>query len=166
MTYQSRLTISASARDAALPLLQARLADAIHLERQSKQAHWNVKGREFLQLHQLFDQIHAVVEEFGDTIAERIVTLGGTADGRVDTVARSSQLAPYPIDARDGASHLDAIAAALAKFGALVRQDIDTAAAAGEQDTADIFTGISRETDKQLWFVEAHLVTPTQERAT
>lgn len=157
MTYTSRLDLPRSVTKASIALLQARLVDAIDLEAQMKQAHWNVRGKDFLQLHQLFDGVHGVVEDFVDTIAERIAALGGIADGRVQTVAATSHLYEYPLEARGGEAHLKAVAGSLAEFGKLVRADIDVAASGGDQDTADLFTGISRETDKQLWFVEAHL---------
>lgn len=157
MPHRSRLEISDKARKAALPLLQARLVDAIALDLQIKQAHWNVKGREFYQLHKLFDDMHDVIEDFVDTIAERIIALGETADGRAATVAKTTELPEYPLDATSGEQHLAALAKSLGKFGGLVRANIDAASEAGEQDTADIFTGVSREVDKQLWFVEAHL---------
>lgn len=157
------IDIPASTREQIVPLLQARLADAVDLEAQLKQAHWNVKGAQFFQLHQLFDQIHSVVEEFVDTLAERIVTLGAVADGRIATVSKTTSLQEYPLRASTGSEHLAAIAASLASFGALVRKNIDAAAELGEQGTADLFTGLSRETDKQLWFVEAHLDRPARD---
>lgn len=157
MTYSSRLDLPRAVAKASITLLQARLVDAIDLEAQMKQAHWNVRGKDFLQLHQLFDNVHTVVEEFVDTIAERIAALGGVADGRIGTVAATTCLYEYPLAAHGGEAHLKAVAASLGEFGKLVRANIDEAAAGGDQDTADLFTGISRETDKQLWFVEAHL---------
>jgi len=157
MTYTSRLDLPRSLTKASIDLLQARLVDAIDLAAQLKQAHWNVRGKDFMQLHELFDSVHTIAEDFVDTIAERIAALGGIADGRVQTVAATSRLYEYPLEARGGEAHLKAVAGSLAEFGKLVRAGIDAAAAAGDQDTADLFTGISRETDKQLWFIEAHL---------
>jgi starvation-inducible DNA-binding protein len=157
MSYTSRLDLPRTVTKASIALLQARLVDAIDLEAQMKQAHWNVRGKDFMQLHGLFDQIHSIVEEFVDTIAERIAALGGVADGRIGTVAATTHLYEYPLEAHGGEAHLKAVAGSLAEFGKLVRADIDAAAEGGDQDTADLFTGISRETDKQLWFVEAHL---------
>jgi starvation-inducible DNA-binding protein len=156
--YESRIDLSAHVRKGVIALLQARLSDSIDLESQMKQAHWNVKGRDFIQLHELFDKIHGEVEDFVDLIAERITTLGGVADGRVQTAAKNSQLYEYSLETEGGEAHLKAVAAVLAQFGKSVRADIDKAAEIGDADTADIFTEISRETDKQLWFVEAHLV--------
>lgn len=155
--YQSHLDIPPHVRKGVIALLQARLSDSIDLEAQMKQAHWNVKGRDFFQLHELFDKIHGEVEEFVDTIAERITTLGGIADGRVQTTAKNSQLYEYSLETSGGEAHLKAVAAVLAQFGKAVRADIDKAAEMGDADTADVFTEISRATDKQLWFVEAHL---------
>jgi len=155
--HTSHLDLPAHIRKNAIALLQARLSDALDLEAQSKQAHWNVKGRDFFQLHELFDKIHDEVEEFVDVIAERITTLGGIADGRVQTTARATCLYEYALEARGGEAHLKAIASALAQFDKAVRANIDAAAEFGDADTADLFTGVSREADKQLWLVEAHL---------
>ena len=156
--YQSHLDLSSHVRKGAIALLQARLSDSIDLEAQMKQAHWNVKGRDFFQLHELFDKIHGEVEDFVDTIAERITALGGVADGRVQTTAKNTSLYEYSLEAHGGEAHLKAVAAALAQFGKATRADIGHAAELGDADTADVFTEISRETDKQLWFAEAHLM--------
>jgi starvation-inducible DNA-binding protein len=155
--HKSQLDIAERVRHASIALLQARLATAIDLEAQLKQAHWNVKGREFFQLHQLFDEIHAEVEDFVDTLAERITALQGIADGRLQSAARTTTLDVYPTDAVSGEDHLRAVGRALAQFGTAVRADIDASAVGGDAGTADVFTEISRATDKQLWLVEAHL---------
>lgn len=156
--YASRIDLSADVRETSVARLPARLFDALDLEAQLKQAHWNVKGRDFFQLHQLFDSIHGEIEVFADTLAERITALGGVADGRVSATAAGTGLPTYPLDAKLGETHLRAVATALADFGRAVRANIDDATHAGDADTADVFTEVSRETDKQLWFVEAHLV--------
>lgn len=155
--YTSHLDLSEHVKKGSIALLQARLSDALDLEAQMKQAHWNVKGRDFIQLHELFDKIHGHVEEFVDLIAERITALGGVADGRVQTTAKSSSLYEYSLEATHGEHHLKAVAAVLAQFSKAIRADIDSATEHGDAVTADIFTEIAREADKQLWFVEAHL---------
>lgn len=155
--YSSHIDLSEHIRKQVIVLLQARLSDALDLEAQTKQAHWNVKGRDFIQLHEFFDGVHTHVEEFVDTLAERITALGGVADGRVQTTAKASNLYEYSLETKAGEDHLKALAAVLAQFGKAVRADIDRAAELGDASTADVFTEISRETDKQLWFVEAHL---------
>jgi len=138
-------------------LLNARLADAIDLAAQAKQAHWNVKGPNFIALHELFDKLHGVVVGHVDALAERITALGGTARGTVRTVARASALAPYPEDVTSGPEHVAALADRIADFGARVRAAIDASATLGDAGTSDLFTGISREIDQQIWFLEAHL---------
>ena len=157
MTYISRLDLSPHVRKLAIERLQARLSDALDLEAQTKQAHWNVKGPHFMQLHEFFDSLHGVSEEFVDLIAERITTLGGVADGRVQTTAARTGLYEYALQTRSGEEHLRALAAVFGEFGKVVRADIEGAAEDGDADTSDLFTQLSRETDKQLWFIEAHL---------
>ncbi|MBI1358274.1 MAG: DNA starvation/stationary phase protection protein Dps [Acidobacteria bacterium] len=139
-----------------ITLLQGALADALDLRMQSKQAHWNVKGPSFIALHELFDTASDEAATYSDDLAERLVQLGGVADGTAQTVARTTTLPKYSTEIRSGKEHVDAYAAALSTFGKRVRQSIDKADAAGDKDTADLFTGISRGVDKMLWFVEAH----------
>jgi starvation-inducible DNA-binding protein len=121
-----------------------------------KQAHWNVKGPQFIALHKLFDEIHDAVEAAVDEIAERAVQLGGTALGTVRVSAKSSTLKEYPHDIVNGVDHVNCVSEALATFGKNVRAAIDQSDEFGDKDAADLFTGISREIDKYLWFVEAH----------
>ena len=137
-------------------LLNARLADAIDLSTQMKQAHWNVKGPSFIALHELFDTIHGEVLTHVDNLAERIVTLGGVAWGTAAVAARQSGLPAYPLDIVSGNDHVEAVSGALAAFGGAIRQAIATAGAAGDADTEDLFVEISRAVDKSLWLVEAH----------
>lgn len=146
-----------SVRNKVVELLNARLADAIDLNSQAKQAHWNVKGPHFIALHELFDDVAENIEEHVDTIAERITSLGGTAHGTVAAVSRGTSLKPYPEEITDGFRHVEALSTALADFGAKVRKGIEQAAQIGDADTSDLFTGVSRDVDKYLWFLEAHL---------
>jgi starvation-inducible DNA-binding protein len=155
--HNTKIDLSKDTREKLITLLNARLADASDLKSQTKQAHWNVKGMSFIALHELSDEIAAAVEGHVDLIAERITTLGGTAMGTVRLAAKNSSLSEYPHEITDGASHVDALSTALADFGKAVRKGIDEAADLGDQDTADIFTEVSRDIDKQLWFVEAHI---------
>ena len=137
-------------------LMNQRLADAVDLQTQLKQAHWNVKGPNFIGLHELFDQIDEAVEGYVDLIAERIVQLGGIALGTARVAAARSRLEEYPLDIADGRAHVEAVAKALSTFGGEARKTIDEADELQDADTADIFTEISRGIDKWLWFVEAH----------
>jgi starvation-inducible DNA-binding protein len=155
--YASRIDLSPKLRGQLEQLLNARLADALDLESASKQAHWNVKGANFIALHELFEQVHGSIERHVDTIAERITALGGTAHGTVQAVARGSSLAPYPQNISDGVAHLEALSDRLADFGKKIRAAINASDQVGDADTADLFTGVSRDADKYLWFLEAHL---------
>ena len=137
-------------------VLADRLADATDLMLQSKQAHWNVKGPNFIALHELFDKVAESSEEWVDMLAERIVQLGGTAEGTVQATASRTSMSPYPIHIVSGTDHVDALSSALASFGKRVRSAIDKTDKQGDRDTADLFTEISRDVDKYLWFVEAH----------
>lgn len=155
--YDTRNDLSPDTRTRVVELLNARLADAIDLGTQAKHAHWNVKGPNFIALHELFDKIAESTEGHIDTLAERITALGGTAHGTIAAVAKATSLKPYPSGIAEGLQHVDALSAALADFGARVRAGIDQAARVGDADTADVFTEISRDADKNLWFLEAHL---------
>jgi starvation-inducible DNA-binding protein len=141
-------------REATIGILQERLAGAIDLQLTAKQAHWNVKGPNFIALHELFDAVYAEAGVWVDTIAERLVALGGIADGRVQTVAKSAN--SYPLEIQAGADHVEALASTIATFGESVRTGIDESEAVEEPGTVDLFTAMSREVDKQLWFVESH----------
>jgi starvation-inducible DNA-binding protein len=154
--HKTRNDLPDNVRKAAIDLLQARLADVVDLGTQTKQAHWNVKGPNFIALHELFDTIAGEVNDYTDLIAERVVTLGGIAEGTAAVAAERSRLPRYPLDIADGVAHVEALANVLASFGKVVRGNIDQASDMGDQDTADIFTEISRGIDKSLWFVEAH----------
>jgi len=155
--HSTRNDLSAKARAKVTALLNARLADALDLQMQAKQAHWNVKGPQFIALHELFDKLAAEIDGHVDEMAERITALGGIAEGTVQAVAGRSKLDPYPLDIAEGRAHLDALAAAYARFAKAVRKAIDEAGKAGDADTSDLFTGISRSADKGLWLLEAHL---------
>jgi starvation-inducible DNA-binding protein len=153
----TRNDIPAETRAALAQLLNENLADLIDLQLQTKQAHWNVKGPEFISLHELCDSVAEEAGEFVDTVAERITALGGTAEGTVKVAAQRSRLAPYPLDITSGRQHVEALSTALARVAKSVRAAIGRAVELGDADTADPFTQVSRGIDKKLWFVEAHL---------
>ena len=155
--YETRIDIGQQARLSLTRLLNRRLADMIDLFNQTKHAHWNVKGSEFMQLHELFDDIAERVEEGCDLIAERVVTLGGAAEGTTRQSAANSTIGEYDLDAVDGLEHVRALAAQVAQLAASVRKAIQESSELGDPTTADLFTEISRSLDKDLWFLEAHL---------
>ena len=154
--HSTKNDLPSKVRSKVIGILGDRLADATDFMLASKQAHWNVKGRTFFQLHELFDKINEAAEEWVDLLAERIVQLGGTAEGTVQATAKRTSMAPYPIEITRAEEHVQAMTNALASLGKKVRSAIDKTGRAGDADTADIFTEISRDVDKYLWFVEAH----------
>jgi len=141
-------------------LLNARLSDAIDLQTQCKQAHWNVKGANFIALHELFDKVADAAEEASDMLAERLVALGGRAEGTVQVVDKRSTLRPYSLTLASGPDHVQAVADAIATVARATREAIDDADRAGDKGTSDLFTELSRDLDKLLWLVEAHLQSP------
>lgn len=152
---KSKIDLPEAKRMKAVQILNDQLADLIDLQLQAKQAHWNVRGPRFIALHELFDMVYAALTPLIDETAERISTLGGTADGRIAGIAKRTKLKEYPIDALSGAEHVEALSSALAAAGKSIRAAIDEADELGDADTTDLFTQASREIDKQLWFVEA-----------
>lgn len=156
--YPTRIDLPAEVRSQVVDLLNQTLAATLDLQTQTKQAHWNVKGMDFFQLHELFDEIAAEIADYVDMVAERVTALGGTALGTARIAAAQSILPEYPLDAVDGADHVVALAERFALYAKHVREAIDQTGNAGDADTADLYTEISRTVDKRLWFLEAHLV--------
>src|SRR5258706_139600 len=111
--YENENDISQKSRLGLKALMNQRLTDAVDLQMQLKQAHWNVKGPHFIGLHELFDKIAEEAEDYVDMIAERIVQLGGIAEGTVRAAAARSRLDEYPPEIADGAAHVEAVARAL-----------------------------------------------------
>ena len=155
--HKTRIDLPEKMRSEVVKLLNDNLVNALDLHNQCKQAHWNVKGPNFYQLHLLFDKLSEEAREQADQIAERCTALGGTALGTTQEVGRRTALPPYPTNLAAGMAHVDALATAHAAYGKLLRAGIERGNELGDADTADLFTELSRETDKNLWFLEAHL---------
>lgn len=145
-----------SARRKAINLLNQNLADAIDLRLHAKQAHWNVKGPNFIGLHELFDEVEKGISELADEFAERAVQLGGIATGLAKDIVNQSRLPDYPPTILSCREHVEALSGSIAAFGKVVREAIDLAAGFKDADTSDLFTQASRSVDKLLWKVEAH----------
>jgi len=155
--FETAIEIKAPARQSLIAVLNQRLADMIDLFNQTKHAHWNVKGSDFIQLHELFDDIAERVEESCDLLAERVVTLGGLAAGTTRQSAKASTLGEYDLSAVGGADHVRALSGQIARLCASIRAAIKESAELGDPTTSDLFTEVSRALDKDLWFLEAHL---------
>jgi len=142
-------------REQVVALLNHALADLSDLHSQAKQAHWNVRGRTFFMLHELFDKLAGIVGSHLDDIAERATALGGTALGTVRMAATTSRVPEWPSDLKAPEEYVTALTSRFALVANSVREAIDAAAGLGDADTADLFTGVSRDLDKALWFLEA-----------
>lgn len=155
--FETRIDLADKTRTAMVKLLNQQLADTFDLYSQIKQSHWNVKGIEFMQLHELFDDIAESMLEYSDMIAERATALGGTALGTVRLAADSSTLPELPADVVRDKELLALVADRVAAYGKSTRAAIDAADEAKDQGTADLFTEVSRGVDKHLYFLDAHL---------
>lgn len=156
-THATKNDLKSNAKQASIELCNARLADAIDLALITKQAHWNLKGPRFIAIHEMLDMFRGQLDTHVDTIAERAVQLGGTALGTSQVVAKASTVKPYPTDIYKIDDHLHALIDSYAKVANATRKAIDESDEAGDADTADIFTAASRDLDKALWFLEAHV---------
>jgi starvation-inducible DNA-binding protein len=155
--YKSQNDLSANAKAVSIGILNARLADSIDLALLTKQAHWNIKGPNFIALHEMIDGFRTELDDHVDTMAERVVQLGGTALGTTQTVAKATTLAAYPTDIYASKDHLAALIERYGKVANAIRGAIDETGSAGDADTADLLTAYSRALDKALWFLEAHV---------
>jgi starvation-inducible DNA-binding protein len=152
----TRNSLPKKTRSEITALLQARLADSIDLMMQAKQAHWNLKGPHFFSLHGVFDKVYSDTGGYVDLIAERIVQLGGIAQGTIRAAAKTSGMPEYSLEISSGHKHVAELAHALAFYGEMIRKAITLSTEFGDAGTADLFTQVSRGTDTNLWFVEAH----------
>ena len=155
--FPTLIDLPAEKRGPVIETLNQSLANTLDLMTQTKQAHWNVKGKDFYQLHLLFDEIAEELSGFVDLIAERVTSLGGYANGTARMAAENSDLPEYPTDAAEGLGHVAALVDRFGRYAAHVRASIDEADGLGDKSTADLYTEVSRAVDKRLWFLEAHL---------
>jgi starvation-inducible DNA-binding protein len=156
-SFKTGVDIPAGDRAKVNDILNRQLADSLDFMSQAKQAHWNVKGKDFYQLHKLFDELAAEAIEWIDLIAERVTALGGYATGTVRMSTGSSRLPEFPTEITDGMEHVRALAERLAMYTNTAREGIDQTDQLGDANTADLLTEISRCADKYLYFLEAHL---------
>ncbi|GAB4422990.1 MAG: DNA starvation/stationary phase protection protein Dps [Chloroflexi bacterium OHK40] len=154
---RTSVDIPVERREPLVALLNQHLADCFDLMSQTKEAHWNVKGPNFYQLHELFDDLAANLIEHIDTIAERVTALGGLATGTARMAAAASRLPEYPLEVTQDMEVVECLVERYAAYAAFARQAIDEADELEDKDTADLFTDLSRDLDKHLWFLEAHL---------
>jgi starvation-inducible DNA-binding protein len=156
-TFKTSIDLPTDRRKKLIALLKQHLADTFDLYGQAKQAHWNVKGPQFHQLHELFGELADQLNGYVDLMAERATALGGIALGTVRMAANASRLADYPFDAKGSMQHVKALVERFAALGATTRSAIEAADQLGDADTADLLTEVSRGLDKSLWLLETGL---------
>jgi starvation-inducible DNA-binding protein len=156
-TFRTRINLSEESREQLIAALNQQLADTFDLYSQTKQAHWNVKGAQFIALHELFDALAAELQAYVDLIAERATALGGLALGTARMAAENSRLPECVLEITDSLDTVDALAERYAALAASTRSAIEVAEGQHDAATADLFTEVSRRLDKSLWFLEAHL---------
>jgi starvation-inducible DNA-binding protein len=150
-------TLSESIRAQSVEVLNKQMTAAVDLHAQMKQAHWSVRGPGFIAIHELFDMVSMVVENYSDLIAERVGGLGGSSHSTIQVAPERHFLVRHPLDFADEHQHVFAVSGRLAAFGQSVWEAIDQATIFGDTSTAELFTEISRGIDLQLWFVESHI---------
>lgn len=135
--------------------LNQNLASLTDLAAAYKQAHWNVIGTDFSQLHELFDRLADQTREYMDTIAERAVTIGGTARGTIQAAAENSALPAFPLEERCEDHLLEALVGRIDLLDGELRQAMN--ATADEAATQDVYIEVVRGIEKQRWMLQAHL---------
>ncbi len=141
-----------SAKEQVIEILNQNLADAITLKLAAKHAHWNVRGENFLSLHELFDKLATSADEYADTIAERLVQLGGYAKGTLKDIEKYSSLKNYS----GSEDYIKTISALVSELAEKTRHSIDVTADLSDAVTADILTEVTAGLDKLHWFVSSH----------
>jgi len=158
--FSTRNSLDTDIRVDVVRTLNQSLADTTDLMTQVKHAHWNVKGPQFQQLHLLFDEQAELLAGHADRIAERATALGGHAMGTARMAAGNSRLDEFPDEAVDGMDVVETLADRFAEHGAYLRESIDATLDMGDAVTSDMYTELTEEVDKQLWFLESHLQGP------
>jgi starvation-inducible DNA-binding protein len=148
-------SVPPKSREASVALLNQALADLGDLYSQTKQAHWNVRGKNFYSHHLLFDSVAETAEAHWDDVAERAIQLGGYARGTSRMTAKATSLPEWPEDLDIEADFVKALTERFKLVANSIRAGIDAAGKLGDADTADLFTETSRELDKSLWMLEA-----------
>lgn len=155
-TFPTRLKLGDETRAKLVDSLNRAVATATDLRSQVKQAHWNLKGAQFIARHELFDDLADHLIAWTDDLAERATTLGGYARGTARMVAENTLLPEYDTKAVDGRAHVSALADQYGHFCGHLRKMLGEAA---ELDpvTEDLYTEVVRGAETDLWFLEAHL---------
>ncbi|QVL34573.1 DNA starvation/stationary phase protection protein Dps [Telmatocola sphagniphila] len=154
--HETTSRIKVENREELIELLNQQLANLSDLYSQTKFAHWNVKGANFIAVHKLFDKLAEEVEDAIDEVAERAAALGGLAKGTSRMVAEFSQLGEFPEGTTDCMSVLEVVSEAYANVGNRMREAVTQADELKDANTTDLLTQVSRMLDESLYFLESH----------
>ena len=155
--FHSHVTIDEAARGQIINGLNDLLACTLDLSSQVKQAHWNVRGAQFMSRHLMFDNLYAHLVASGDLIAERIGQLGGYAKGTVRMASASSTLSEHDAEAVQGNEHVRSLTERYGELGTQLRQQIRACEEMKEPVTVDLCTEVLRNLELDMWFLESHL---------
>jgi starvation-inducible DNA-binding protein len=134
--------------------LQRVLVDLIELHLQGKQAHWNVVGTNFRDLHLQLDEVVDAAREASDTIAERMRALDSVPDGRSDTIAETTTLPGYPAGEQSTTEVVDVITTRVYATVDTLR-DVHDAVDAEDPSTADLLHQIIDSLEKLAWMIKS-----------
>lgn len=155
--FSNHVSLPQEAKTQLVDTLNSMLATTSDLRSQVKQAHWNIKGPQFVARHELFDNLAAKLLGYADVIAERAATLGGYATGTVRQSAEHSKLPEYDVRAVDGKHHIKTLVDRYSDYTRLVREAVNEAEKVDDPATEDVYTEILRGTELDMWFLESHL---------
>ncbi|MGV0644999.1 Dps family protein [Mycolicibacterium sp. XJ879] len=134
--------------------LQRVLIDLIELHLQGKQAHWNVVGTNFRDLHLQLDELVDLARAGSDVVAERMRSLWAVPDGRTDTVAATTTLPQFPGFEQSASEVVDLIATRTYAAVDTMRKVRD-AVEAEDPISADILHGLIDGLEKQAWLIKS-----------
>ena len=158
LKFPSRIDLPEESRSRLVDVLNQNLANTITLSLQVKQAHWNVRGQNFQFVHELFDNILVNLREHSDEMAERAAMMGGVPVGTAREIARATSIDEYDFGAVSAMQHIHALSERYAVHASEVRKAIGVASEVGDPATEDLFTAVLRVVEKDLWFLESHLL--------
>ena len=154
------IALDAKVRKESVEQLNQLLADTMTLRDMYKKHHWQASGVTFYQLHLLFDAHYEEQAELVDTIAERIMSLGGLSVAMAHDVAELTMIQRLPKGREAPAKQLTRLIEAHRHILAFSHQAAKQADEAGDDGTNDLFVSdVIRLHEKQVWFLSEHLVT-------
>ncbi|HWR85196.1 MAG TPA: DNA starvation/stationary phase protection protein [Rhodoglobus sp.] len=132
------------------------VTDLTALSVDGKQAHWHVRGENFIAVHELLDQVVDAAREYADLAAERVVALGLPIDARIQTTAQKTTT---PVMSAGFQQSDSTIAQVVAQIDATLKTVNTAVAELGTIDpvSQDVAIEIGRGLEKYRWFLFAHI---------